>query len=413
MKSLEQLNLFSAVEEAYLNNSGQLTQSQLYEHVSNELGVNPNDYYGVVGKNSVKCNLFYRKVRWVQQSLKCGQLLENVSKGVWRLVGKAKEKLEVIEEGKSVIAMSTALGIVINSETQSVLSKDIIPEKSVHLVVTSPPFLLQNARDYGGPTVQQDWLDFMMSVFEPIRSRMVEGGSLFINIGQDSFIPRKPARTTHLERFIIAMEDAGYYLVDRIILRSNKAPSPYAWTSLHRYMLKSSYDFCFHFTTDPKQLFTNNQEILLPHTEEHTRFVLNGGVPSDYKGSSDGAYSKRTGDYGKSGLSKGRLPDNSPYFANRCTHNELVNKYARENGLATHGAKMPYKIAKWLIQYGSRVGNLVFDPFYGSGTTCEAAEELGRRWIGCEYIKQFIQQSFVRYRTLTDEIWVNPAFALD
>lgn len=49
-----------------------------------------------------------------------------------------------------------------------------------------------------------------------------------------------------------------------------------------------------------------------------------------------------------------------------------------------HFATMPPKLAERCILAGSRIGTAVLDPFFGSGTTGEVAERLGRKWLGCE-----------------------------
>jgi len=49
-----------------------------------------------------------------------------------------------------------------------------------------------------------------------------------------------------------------------------------------------------------------------------------------------------------------------------------------------HFATMPPALAKRCILAGSRVGDTVLDPFFGSGTTGQCAEKLGRGWVGCE-----------------------------
>lgn len=49
-----------------------------------------------------------------------------------------------------------------------------------------------------------------------------------------------------------------------------------------------------------------------------------------------------------------------------------------------HFAVMPLELALRCIRIGSREGDLVLDPFMGSGTTAEAAESIGRRWTGYE-----------------------------
>ncbi|EGR0686947.1 hypothetical protein NRI58_003355 [Vibrio parahaemolyticus] len=407
MTTFNQMELFDAVEEAYFEGDGKLAQKDLYSKVANKLSINPQEQYGAVGKQK-SVNLFYRAVRWVQQSLKARKLLTNVDKGVWELCGTAKEKLHTIKEAKSVVAMSTSLGLMICSKSESVLGNDII-EEDIDLVLTSPPYILQQSRNYGGTSQTKEWVGFIMNIINKISPRLADGASICLNVGQDSFHKGMPARQTHIERLIIEMEDAGFWLVDRLIWQSNKAPTPYAWTSLNRYMLKASFEFCLHFTNNPLKLQSNNQRVLLPHSQQHRKFVESGGVRKAVI-NSDGAHAKNVGDYSGTDLKKGKLASNNLYFANKCARNEAVNRFAREHALPTHGAKMPYKLAEFLVKYLCPVGGLVVDPFGGSGTTAEACETTGRRWISIEPILEYIKQSFVRFSSLTDDVWYNPAF---
>ncbi|MBD0788140.1 site-specific DNA-methyltransferase [Vibrio sp. Y2-5] len=407
MTTYTQMDLFGAVEQAYLESDGKLNQKELYSKVANKLSIKPQEQYGEVGKQK-NVNLFYRAVRWVQQSLKAKKLLTNVDKGVWELCGTAKEKLHIINEAKSVVAMSTTLGLMLCSKSESVFDNDII-EEDIDLVLTSPPYILQNPRNYGGTNQSKEWVAFIMNIINKISPRLADGASICLNVGQDSFHKGMPARQTHIERLIIEMEDAGFWLVDRLIWMSNKAPTPYAWTSLNRHMLKASYEFCLHFTNNPLKLQSNNQRVLLPHTESHKAFVVNGGTLKAAV-NSDGAHRKSVGDYSNTDLEKGKLASNTLYFANKCKHNEAVNRFAKKHGIPTHGAKMPYRLAEFLVKYLCRAGGLVVDPFGGSGTTAQACEDTGRRWISIEPVLQYIKQSFVRFSSLNDDVWYNPAF---
>jgi DNA modification methylase len=62
-----------------------------------------------------------------------------------------------------------------------------------------------------------------------------------------------------------------------------------------------------------------------------------------------------------------------------------------------HYATFPIELATLCILAGSRLGDLVLDPFLGSGTTGEVAERLGRRWIGIELSAEYI--TIARRRT--------------
>jgi site-specific DNA-methyltransferase (cytosine-N4-specific) len=49
-----------------------------------------------------------------------------------------------------------------------------------------------------------------------------------------------------------------------------------------------------------------------------------------------------------------------------------------------HFATFPSALIEPCILAGSRTGDVVLDPFFGSGTTGQVAQNLGRQWIGCE-----------------------------
>ena len=51
---------------------------------------------------------------------------------------------------------------------------------------------------------------------------------------------------------------------------------------------------------------------------------------------------------------------------------------------------MPRDLIEPCILAGSRSGDVVLDPFMGSGTTAEVAQRLGRRWLGCELNEEYL-----------------------
>jgi DNA modification methylase len=57
-----------------------------------------------------------------------------------------------------------------------------------------------------------------------------------------------------------------------------------------------------------------------------------------------------------------------------------------------HGCQMPEQLLGRIIRASSNPGDLVLDPFAGSGTTLAVAKKLGRRWIGFELSQQYVEQ---------------------
>lgn len=63
-----------------------------------------------------------------------------------------------------------------------------------------------------------------------------------------------------------------------------------------------------------------------------------------------------------------------------------------------HPSQKPYALIEMLISASSRPGDLILDPFLGSGTTAEVAEHLGRPWVGVEMLDEYVQMSLRRLR---------------
>ena len=78
--------------------------------------------------------------------------------------------------------------------------------------------------------------------------------------------------------------------------------------------------------------------------------------------------------------------------------NDYFMRACRKKGITTHPARMHMGVADFFIEFLTDPGDLVLDPFAGSGTTCYAAESAGRRWIGCEIDPEYIKQVKIRFK---------------
>jgi site-specific DNA-methyltransferase (cytosine-N4-specific) len=75
---------------------------------------------------------------------------------------------------------------------------------------------------------------------------------------------------------------------------------------------------------------------------------------------------------------------------------DLNTQPSRES--SGHFATFPESLAERCILLGSREGELVLDPFLGSGTTAVAAARLGRRFLGCELNPDYVAMAERRLR---------------
>ena len=67
-----------------------------------------------------------------------------------------------------------------------------------------------------------------------------------------------------------------------------------------------------------------------------------------------------------------------------------VERLRGENGIKLHPTQKPLKLIQQVLLTASKKGDLVLDPFIGSGTTAVVAKALGRNWIGIEKEKRYV-----------------------
>jgi site-specific DNA-methyltransferase (cytosine-N4-specific) len=331
--------------------------------------------------------------------MKARGIIERVphQRGKWRLAAGLPEdgddaKLTPAPPGVMHLGTSTDLGVAIWGSCMDVFGG---LQESIAVCITSPPYPLAKARKYGN-VAEQEWVDWICRHLEPIIRRLLPGGSVAVNISNDIFEPGLPSRSLYRERFVIAMyERFQMHSMDQVIWQNpSKAPGPYQWASRKRMQLNTGYEPVHIFCNDPLQSFASNQRVLQPHTPEHLRLIQRGGEKRS-RVNSDGAYRVREGAFGRE--TAGRIPRNVVQFGHAERDQRRLQALARAQGLPAHGATMPLALAIFLVQYLSRPGDLVVDPFGGTLTTAKACEMLGRLWLASELMAEYVHLGGYRF----------------
>lgn len=366
----------------------------LYDRVRSTAGVAREEWERKqpIGASGQEHSLASRKARWHQQTLRKLGIIERVpgKRGVWRLTT-GQEQLTAAQPGVHLVAYSTNLGLALWS-CNSVFSK---LDEPIHLILTSPPYPLRKQRAYGNPSAKE-FVSFLMDSLEPLIKTLAPGGSIALNLSNDIFNPGQPSRSTYLERVVIALEDAGLYLMDRLIWSNpSKAPGPIAWASKSRQQLNVGWEPVLWFTNDPKACFADNRRVLEPHTARQARLIELGGTKLDVD-YCDGAYRRKAGAF--SNPTGGRIPRNVIEIGHASAEAKEARRLNAAQGLRAHGAMYPVRLAKFLVELLTRPNDLVADPFGGWNTTGVAAEMTGRRWITTEKVADYAAGGAVRFR---------------
>lgn len=391
---MSQLDLFQAIADVYSESDMPMANRELYKRLISKLRL-PDDTLkskSVVGNSSF--NEFKRKVRWFQQTLKQAGVLSRIegARGSWTAVKKKESELDKILPNFAVIGFSTKLGVAIIGYSESVFAKINEP---IHLILTSPPFPLANARKYGN-VAESEYVDWICKTLEPVVKNLVDGGVLTLNISNDIFMHKSAARSLYRERLVLALNDKlGLRKMDELIwINTSKPPGPYQYASKRRVQLNVGWEPIYYFTNNPDKVIADNRRVLQPHTKEHLKFIESGGAKKAAV-KSDGAYRLYEGSY--SNKTEGKIPKNIIVAGTACAENRRYKRDAEASGFQSHGAMMPDRVVEPLIKLFTNEGELVVDPFGGSIRTGRTAERLNRRWICVDPVFDYVMGGATRF----------------
>lgn len=394
--SSQQLDMFGDLLAVYAESGGAASNQQLYERFAAKAG-SPVQQWGArkpIGESGALHSPAKRAVRWRQQSARALGLLERdpEERGRWRLTQRAKDALTPAPPKLVMLGFSTDLGMALWASSSDVFTR---LDEPVHLILTSPPYPLAQPRAYGNPD-EKKFVEWLCETMEPVIKLLVPGGTIALNVSNDVFLPGSPARSTYIERLVLALCDRGLLLWERAVWRNeSKAPGPIAWASKKRFQLNVAWEPILLFTNCPELLRADNRRVLQPHSPRHQRLIDQGGEQRD-ESYSDGAYRVRPGSFGQP--TAGKIPRNVLSYGHHCADLRKCREEAKQLGLPLHGAPMPLRLARFLIEWLTQEDDLVVDNMAGWLTTGKAAEELGRRWVVVERMAEYVVGGSSRFR---------------
>ncbi|KVN88911.1 DNA-methyltransferase [Burkholderia ubonensis] len=304
----------------------------------------------------------------------------------------------------------------------------------VQTIVTSPPYWglrsylpdyhPDKRREIGQESSLAEWLAVMVDVFDLCRELLADDGTAWVNMGDayasasgasggrppiaGTMVFRDTSRVDTVPiglkpkdlmgqpwRLAFALQDAGWYLRQDIIWhKPNPMPESVRdrCTKAHEYLFLLSKSERYYFDTDAMRE---------PRAQDEDSAVFRGGC-----------YVGGAADNGK--LGKRKVPGNKSHKGT--TASEVDDKHRTKAGLvayaerersadpadlgtrnrrsvwtiatqpyaAAHFATFPEALVEPCVLAGSRPGDVVFDPFFGSGTTGQVSQRLGRHFVGFE-----------------------------
>jgi len=263
-----------------------------------------------------------------------------------------------------------------------------LPDSSVNLILTSPPFALTRKKEYGNKQ-EEEYIDWFMQFSKEFHRLMTDDGSLVIDLG-GAYLPGHPVRSIYQYELLVRLCKEQKFFLAQEFFHYNPArlPTPAEWVTIRRIRVKDSVNVVWWLskTENPK---SDNKKVLKPYSDS-MKTLLKNGYKAQKRPSGHDISEKFGNDNG------GAIPPNLLELANTESNSRYITR-CKELGIKPHPARFPKNFADFFIKFTSSEGDLILDPFAGSNTTGYAAELLERRWIAVELNEQYLAGSKIRF----------------
>lgn len=250
--------------------------------------------------------------------------------------------------------------------------------KSVNLIVTSPPYADQRTSTYGG--IKPDkYVEWFMPIAAELKRVLRDDGTFILNIKERV---ANGERHTYVLELIQALRAQGWLWTEEFIWHK-KNSHPGKWPNRFR----DSWERLLQFNLDKK--FAMYQDAVMVPVGDWSKTRLKNLSETD----------KRR-DNSKVGSGFGKNISN--WVGRDMVYPSNVLHLAPEAGNKSHSAVFPESLPEWFIKLFTMEGDLVLDPFVGSGTTCVVAKRLKRNSIGIDLIQEYIKYAKERIEKIDD-----------
>ncbi|MGB3653939.1 MAG: site-specific DNA-methyltransferase [Rivularia sp. (in: cyanobacteria)] len=268
-----------------------------------------------------------------------------------------------------------------------------LPDGSVNLIITSPPFALQRKKEYGNKE-QHEYIDWLSEFAVLAHQKLRDDGSFVVDLG-GAYKKGVPVRSLYNYRVPIRFcDDIGFFLAEDFYwYNPSKLPSPIEWVNKRKIRAKDSVNNVWWFskTEFPKADVT---KVLTPYSDRMKKLLKDPDKFYKPKVRPSGhdigkAFAKDNG---------GAIPSNLLQISNT-ESNSKYTEGCKAVSVKQHPARFPAKLPEFFIRFLTDPGDLVIDIFAGSNTTGKVAEVENRLWLAFEEKPEYLAASTFRFLT--------------
>lgn len=251
--------------------------------------------------------------------------------------------------------METCWSRIIQGDSREELQA--FPDGYFHLIVTSPPYA-DARRDHYDSVEPDEYVDFMLSFHEQFWRVLADDGSFVLNI-KDKVIDG--VRHRYVWETIMALAKRGWRCVDDYLwIKPNAMPG--YWSN----RLRDEWEYCFHMTKQKKfAMYQHAVRKPIGEWAEKRLKKLNGKDTERHNSENNSGF----------GRDLRKWVDKAEVLPGNTISVPLVGK---NKG---HPAVFPVELPEFFIKLFTKPGDIVLDPFAGSGSTGIAAKNLHRNVV--------------------------------
>lgn len=284
---------------------------------------------------------------------------------------------------------TTDLGVQVCDDSRKTLER--LPQASVDLVITSPPFALLREKEYGNET-QNAYVEWLHTFAVQVHRVLKEDGSFVLDLG-GAYERGKPVRSLYQFRVLLDLcDNLGFRLAEEFYWHNPaKLPSPIEWVNKRKIRVKDSVNTVWWLSKSdwPKADVRN---VLAPYSERMKKLIENPAKFYKPKARPSG-HDISTGFGNDNG---GAIPPNLLQYSNTEATSSYFHR-CRTIGRDGHPARFPSDLPSFFIKFLTNPGDVVVDIFSGSNTTGRASEDLDRQWLSIEERRDYAALSVVRF----------------
>lgn len=254
---------------------------------------------------------------------------------------------------------------IIHGDSLEILRQ--IESDSVDLIITSPPYAEKRKKTYGGvpANVYPEWF---LPIADELYRVLKPDGTFILNIKEHV---ENGERHIYVLNLILAMKQRGWLWTEEYIWHK-KNSYPGKWPNRFR----DAWERLLQFNKSRK--FKMYQDAVRVQVSKNTVKRIQRPGERDYQKNISA-----TGSGFEVRLSAWK--DKNLVYPTNVLH------ISTETRNRQHSAAFPVLLPEWFIRLFTQPGDLVLDPFVGSGTTCVAAIRQNRNVIGIDISSQYVE----------------------